>query len=349
MNNKGKWKLFIDAELENLGGATVLSNLDKVDTKKIAKSLSPFLKEILEIWAELNYQDQITSVDSFLAQSLWHNSLIRIMGKPIYYKNWHQSGIDYVNQIIKEKPNVFLSLNEFEQKYHIKVCPLTFCGIVSAVKTLWRKQNQALTQNAEKKESLATVMLKSNKPNRLAYKILIEAKTKSPIPSQLKWYNATQDSYDFDWQKTYQIALKCTKSTKLIEFNFRFLHHTLATNTALVKMGFKNDVKCTFCNEEPEKILHLFWCCNKIQLFWKHVFAFLQQCNILSQNCVPSESAVLGLRPETSKNGNKIDLIFLVARFYIWLCRSKEKIPVVESFISYLRFYKKELEPFHIS
>ena len=349
VNNKGKWKLFIDAELENLGGATVLSNLDKVDTKKIAKSLSPFLKEILEIWAELNYQDQITSVDSFLAQSLWHNSLIRIMGKPIYYKNWHQSGIDYVNQIIKEKPNVFLSLNEFEQMYHIKVCPLTFCGIVSAVKTLWRKQNQALTQNAEKKESLATVMLKSNKPNRLAYKILIEAKTKSPIPSQLKWYNATQDSYDFDWQKTYQIALKCTKSTKLIEFNFRFLHHTLATNTALVKMGFKNDVKCTFCNEEPEKILHLFWCCNKIQLFWKHVFAFLQQCNILSQNCVPSESAVLGLRPETSKNGNKIDLIFLVARFYIWLCRSKEKIPVVESFISYLKFYKKELEPFHIS
>ena len=85
VNNKGKWKLFIDAELENLGGATVLSNLDKVDTKKIAKSLSPFLKEILEIWAELNYQDQITSVDSFLAQSLWHNSLIRIMGKPIYY------------------------------------------------------------------------------------------------------------------------------------------------------------------------------------------------------------------------------------------------------------------------
>ena len=349
VNNKGKWKLFIDAELENLGGATVLSNLDKVDTKKIAKSLSPFLKEILEIWAELNYQDQITSVDSFLAQSLWHNSLIRIMGKPIYYKNWHQSGIDYVNQIIKEKPNVFLSLNEFEQMYHIKVCPLTFCGIVSAVKTLWRKQNQALTQNAEKKESLATVMLKSNKPNRLAYKILIEAKTKSPIPSQLKWYNAIQDSYDFDWQKTYQIALKCTKSTKLIEFNFRFLHHTLATNIALVKMGFKNDVKCTFCNEEPEKILHLFWCCNKIQLFWKHVFAFLQQCNILSQNCVPSESAVLGMRPETSKNGNKIDLIFLVARFYIWLCRSKEKIPVVESFISYLKFYKKELEPFHIS
>ena len=45
-NNKGKWKLFLDAELENLGGPTILNNLDKADTKRIAKSLSPFLKEI---------------------------------------------------------------------------------------------------------------------------------------------------------------------------------------------------------------------------------------------------------------------------------------------------------------
>ncbi len=164
--------MFIDAELENFGGAMVLSNLDKADTKTIAKSLSPFLKEILKIWVELNYQDQITSVDSFLAQSLWHNSLIRIMDKTIYYKNWHLLGINYVNQIIKEKPNVFLSLTEFEQMYHITVCPLTFCGIISAVKTLWRKQNQALTQIADKKKALATTMLKSNKPNRLAYKIM---------------------------------------------------------------------------------------------------------------------------------------------------------------------------------
>ena len=49
-----------------LWGPMILNNLDKADTKRNAKSLSPFLKEILEIWAELNYQDQITSVDSFL-------------------------------------------------------------------------------------------------------------------------------------------------------------------------------------------------------------------------------------------------------------------------------------------
>lgn len=348
-NNKGKWKLFLDAELENLGGPTILNNLDKADTKKIAKSLSPFFKEILEIWAELNYQDQITSVESFLAQSLWHNSLIRIMDKPIFYKNWYQLGITHVNQIIKEKPNTFFSPSEFEDIYHIKVCTLTFYGIISALKILWKKQNINITIGVKEQETLATVMLKSNKPSRVAYQKLIEAKTNSPIPSQLKWDNTTQEYHDFNWHTTYQIALKCTKSTKLIEFHFRFLHQTLATNTSLVKMGFKSDIKCTFCNEEPEKILHLFWYCTKTQLFWKHLASFLQQLNILPQNCALNKLIALGLRPDTSKHNKIIDFISLLARFFIWLCRSKEKFPVLESFTSYLKHYKKEIEPFTIN
>ena len=99
-SNKEKWKLFLDAELENFGGPVVLNNLNKTDTKNISKSFAPFFEEIIEIWAELNYQEQITSVDSFLSQDLWYNSLIRIMNKPIYNIIWHQQGVPQVNQII---------------------------------------------------------------------------------------------------------------------------------------------------------------------------------------------------------------------------------------------------------
>ena len=55
--------------------------------KEISGSFNPFLKEVVEIWAELSYEDEITSVDSFLSQSIWINSLIRITGKPVFYKN----------------------------------------------------------------------------------------------------------------------------------------------------------------------------------------------------------------------------------------------------------------------
>ena len=100
-SNKGKWKLFFDAELEKLGGQTVFrGNLEIKDSKKLANNLSPFLKEILEIWSELNYQGSIETVESFLTQSLWYNSLIRVMEKTGFYKSWYQMGISQVNNIV---------------------------------------------------------------------------------------------------------------------------------------------------------------------------------------------------------------------------------------------------------
>ena len=136
-SNKGKWKLFFDAELEKLGGQIVFrGNLDVKDSKKLANNLSPFLKEILEIWSELNYQGSIETVESFLTQSLWYNSLVRVTDKPVFYKSWHQMGISQVNQIVKEQPSTFLSPTEFESKYHTKVCPLTLYGITSSLREL---------------------------------------------------------------------------------------------------------------------------------------------------------------------------------------------------------------------
>ena len=133
---------FFDAELEKLGGQTVFGgNLDIKDSKKPSINLSPFLKEILEIWSELNCQGSIETVESFLTQSLWYNSLIRIMDKPVFYKSWYQMGISHVNQIVKEQPSTFLPPAEFESKYFTKVCPLTLYGMTSTLRELWKNNN----------------------------------------------------------------------------------------------------------------------------------------------------------------------------------------------------------------
>ena len=126
-------------------------------------------------------------------------------------------------------------------------------------------------------------------------------------------------------------AMKCTKSTKLIEFQFRFLHQTLATNVSLVKMGYKDDIRCTFCHEEAENFMHLFWLCGKIELFWKNLIASLKDRNFLSEDCLLNNLVVLGLKPDTSKNKAAINFVLLLARFYIWLCRSRGNIPTIEN------------------
>ena len=127
------------------------------------------------------------------------------------------------------------------------------------------------------------------------------------------------------------------------EFQFRFLHQTLATNVSLVKMGYKDDIRCTFCHEEAENFTHLFWFCRKIELFWKHLFASLKNRNCLSDDYLLNNLVVLGLKPDTSKNKAVINFVLLLARFYIWVCRSKGNIPTIENFKPFLQQYKEEV------
>lgn len=165
----------------------------------------------------------------------------------------------------------------------------------------------------------------------------MEAKCNHKISSQEKWTKVFPEARNLIWHDAYMIAIKCTKSTKLIEFQFRFLHQILATNVSLVKMGCKD-----------ENFTHLFWFCRKIELFWKRLIASLKDRNCLSNDYLLNNLVVLGLKPDTSKNKAVINFVFLLARFYIWLCRSKGNIPTIENFKPFLQQYKKEIEPFFL-
>ena len=101
-------------------------------------------------------------------------------------------------------------------------------------------------------ESFTSAFLKSKKPSRLAYQKLVELKCNYKISSQEKWSKVFPEARDLIWQNSYMTAFKCTKSTKLTEFQFRFLHQTLATNVSLVKMGYKDDIRHSLCHEEAE-------------------------------------------------------------------------------------------------
>ena len=84
-----------------------------------------------------------------------------------------------------------------------------------------------------------------------------------------------------------------------------------------------------------------FWFCSKIEFFWEHLIAFLKDRKLLSNDYLLNT-----LMPDTSKNKAAINFVLLLARFYIWLCRSKGNIPTIENFKPLLKQYHKEIEPF---
>ena len=167
--NQSKWTILFDLELEAFGGTTALTgNLNTKDTKDILKSKDSFISKVLTIWAEANFEDRIMSENHFLNQSLWYNSLIRIDNHPVFYPEWHRKGITKVKHL-KDNSNNFLSLFELQARYRFKVCPLKYCGLLSALKSLWRTHKDNFAINEPNNESLSARLRKAQKASPLVF------------------------------------------------------------------------------------------------------------------------------------------------------------------------------------
>ena len=332
--NCSKWKVFFDLELATYGGNAVFKgNLNKKDIGNLNIE-DPFVKEVIEIWSETFFEKGIVSKDHFLALPLWQNSLIRINNAPVLCKDWLSKGITQVKHLMDDSNN-FLSLASFQNKYPLKVRPLTFFGIISAVKPL----QQQIPRSQLKYDNFMNTFLKHQKPSRIVYKKLISNQAERPLLSQERWQKdiGSTAKVKIDWRKAYLLSAACTKSSKLIDFNFRFLHRRLATNNFLQKIGIREDGTCTFCHDKKEDLLHLFWGCGKSRIFWNDLSIWLQACHMLSKENHLGMETALGLKPDDSNFKLQINFFCLMAKHYIWICRSKERSPTQTNFLLSLK------------
>jgi len=310
--NQGKWKYFFDLELERHGGSIVLtSNQNKKDIIENLKIKNCFMKETLSIWAEVNFDDHIMSEKQFLEQSLWHNSLVRIENSPIFYQEWFDRGIMKVKHL-KNASNSYLSLAEMQRKYSLNFCPLKYFGLISALKSLWNKCKGDCINNCNY-ENFVEKLTKCQSANKLVYVKLVSTKCTPAIHTQQKWLKDCHlnDVDSINWRDAYQLASKYTKSTRILELQYKFLHRRIATNDFLTKIGIRDNPNCFFCNEEKEKLLHLFWSCPKVVTFWHEIIVRLTLLNITSEHYKIEPLVALGLKPDLSKNYQQINFSFL--------------------------------------
>ena len=137
------------------------------------------------------------------------------------------------------------------------------------------------------------------------------------------------------WKSAYCLAAKCTKSTKLINFQYRILHRVLPTNLFLTKIKIIQDPNCSFCHNHHENLIHLFWDCEIVSAFWENVTE--KQCNLIATNYQKNIFIYLRLRPDTSQFSLQLNFCFLLARHHIWSCRANNKTPLLTSFLVRLK------------
>ena len=112
--------------------------------------------------------------------------------------------------------------------------------------------------------------------------------------SQGKWL--AEDLFlnvQVNWENTYQLHFLCTTETKLMVFQFEFLHRRVATDDFLLKIGKKETDSCSFCAGSPETLTHLFWHCRSTQTFWNNVSQWTsEQLDLTNLNITPFSPAL---------------------------------------------------------
>ena len=170
--NIGKRKSLFNFSLNQLGRQLVFQgNLDKKDTIKINVN-DAFLRELLELWSDINFRQVPFTQNDFIDLPLWNNSLIRVANKPVFYKQRANKGISKIGHLLDSAENCqLLSYQNFQSMYKIK--------------TSFIHAQQPRT--VQEKENWATKILLCKKVSRNDYKTLIDKVRTTPEHSQVKW------------------------------------------------------------------------------------------------------------------------------------------------------------------
>ena len=120
-------------------------------------------------------------------------------------------------------------------------------------------------------------------------------------------------------------------------FQFKFLHGRISTNKFLFRIGLRGDGNCSFCQTSFESIIHLFWSCRQTSHFWNRFTEWLKNLNLLPRDYTLTNLTALGLRPNSSQFALLINYCFLLARYHIWLAKTKGGHPNLTHLICTLK------------
>ena len=224
--------------------------------------------------------------------------MITIAGKNIFYRHWLDAGVRNINDLFTSDSKL-MTCSCFRNKFCPTFSFLEYYGVPLAIKCAFKSLKLMLT-DVKNSEKMLAQLNSTNKPSQLAYKIFIYKKCTSPGKSQTKWIRncESEDVENFDWRSIYLLPRKCTLSVKLRNFQFKFLHRRIATNSLLFKIKVSDRSSLLLPKKAQETLIHLFWDCPVTNAFWNNIQYFLISVNLIQASHVLKKLECLGFAGE---------------------------------------------------
>ena len=138
-DNVGDWKHIYKNNLENIGGDLIFeSNICEQDFNKIHNTGSKFLSDIIQSWSIIHFNKNPETIKN---QILWNNSFIKNNNTLLYYKNWFDKGIKYIEQIFDKRQNKIYTFDRIKTLYNLDNSQfLKYHSLVQSIPKLWKQK-----------------------------------------------------------------------------------------------------------------------------------------------------------------------------------------------------------------
>ena len=337
LSRKENWKAIPYHFFREYGGLNFLlrCNYDKKLFNQI--DLPPFYQQILWYFLELK-----TLYESDIGQEmiLFNNKEILVGNRPFFLKDWFDSGIVSIQDILSENGK-FLSFQEFQQIYKIKCNFLNYYQVVSAIpKHLLERAKQTQlnktlfldSENFQLSPSLSINLMKMK--NKDYYWLFVKKST--PLVTALSKWERDLSSNDIHWKNYFkQIKFMC-KENKLKEFYFKLVHRILVSKKELHLFGVSNNSNCTYCGQ-PDSISHTFIECHHSKKFFQNVLQHFNEENATSftqsdEELLFGKSLTTIGHLQRSPLLKKLNYCMLLAKYYLYNQKLNQIEPELNDF-----------------
>ena len=236
------------------------ANLQGHEIDSLFPHTSRFWKDVMKAWSSIKY----TSIEESKVENeiLWWNSHIRIGNSPIRWRIPYERGLLWVHQLYEK--NKLISIKEAKERYGLSYIQLY--SLDQAIPQAWKEQIRAGIHKFDL-DLYETLVQKQN----LARYISKELRNKIHIEREkvvVKWEIELECDLGDMYIKAFKDLYCTTNVPKYRSFQYRLLHRAIITNVHLYRWKMINSNICTFCKNEKETYVHLFYMCPVVQEIW---------------------------------------------------------------------------------
>ena len=155
---------------------------------------------------------------------IWFNSLLKIEGKTLFYKDLYDKGVTYLSDLVNE--NGRFKTNEIWGQFNCRINCLNYFGLVSMIKS---KHINFETKTTNPCPSISRILNSKSLSKEIYQQFMLSELDFDTIKGLSKWRSELETYIYFE--NVFSNISKITYDHKLQNFQYKLLYRILPTNS----------------------------------------------------------------------------------------------------------------------